>query len=152
MCAQLIDEARFRKPGDAAGERTEGIIRTDDHQRSRKRWLAIPSTQPEPGLDRTGREAISTTATTKEQASECGYDSKDDHPFAMRHAAMSTPGFSDHPVLILVSTYLKGAHPEPGRFCPRLTLPKIAIDQAAVETGWAIPKPQQMGRSARCDQ
>jgi hypothetical protein len=25
---------------------------------------------------------------------------------------MSTPGFSDHPVLILVSTYLKGAHPE----------------------------------------
>jgi hypothetical protein len=36
----------------------------------------------------------------------------------MRYAAMSTPGFSDHPVLILVSTYLKGAHPEPGRFLP----------------------------------
>ena len=24
--------------------------------------------------------------------SECDYDSKDDHPYAMRYAAMSTPG------------------------------------------------------------
>jgi len=83
---------------------------------------------------------------------ECGYDSKDDHPYAMRYAAMPTPGFSDHPVLILVSTYLKGAHPEPGRFLPETHTAQDRDRPGGRRDGWAIPKPQQMGRSARCDQ
>ena len=110
-------QAWFRKPGDAAGERAEGIIRTDDHQRSRKQWLAIPSTQPEPALIGLGTRP-SAPQPPQRTGQRVRLRLKDDHSYAMRYAAMSTPGFSDQPVVILVSTYLKGAHPEPGRFLP----------------------------------
>jgi hypothetical protein len=65
---------------------------------------------------------------------------------------MSTPGFSDHPVLILVSTYLKGAHPEarPGSVrdshCPRSRSTTRRWNQLS------YPETNQMGRSADGDQ
>jgi len=97
----------------------------------------------------------------EKETGECGNRAEDDRPYAVRSGvAVSRRDSPKIPVLMLMLAYLPQAHPKrpvwhsrsPGqaRPAPRLSLPKIAIGHAAVETSCAIPKPSKwVGRANR---